>query len=52
MRDPVLGAPVMHALRSVIRGCPAPLELAEAGHFVQEAGAVIVDAALPNLELG
>jgi haloalkane dehalogenase len=26
------------ALRACIRGCPAPLEVAEAGHFVQEWG--------------
>jgi hypothetical protein len=36
----------MRVLRSQIPGCPAPLELQDAGHFVQEAGAVIVDAAL------
>lgn len=35
-KDPVLGPPVMHALRGDIRGCPPPLEVAEAGHFVQE----------------
>lgn len=26
----------MHALRKLIRGCPAPYEHAAAGHFVQE----------------
>src|ERR1700722_1484924 len=36
MADPVLGAPVMRALHRDIRGCPLPLEFAEAGHFVQE----------------
>jgi haloalkane dehalogenase/tRNA(adenine34) deaminase len=46
MQDPVLGPPAMKALRGQIRGCPEPLELQDAGHFVQEAGAVIVDAAL------
>jgi haloalkane dehalogenase/tRNA(adenine34) deaminase len=46
MQDPVLGPPAMRVLRSQIPGCPAPLELQDAGHFVQEAGAVIVDAAL------
>jgi haloalkane dehalogenase/tRNA(adenine34) deaminase len=46
MQDPVLGPPVMHALRRIIRGCPEPLELAGAGHFVQEAGPVIVERAL------
>jgi pimeloyl-ACP methyl ester carboxylesterase len=36
MQDPVLGPPVMHALAKVIRNCPPPLELPQAGHFVQE----------------
>lgn len=48
MQDPVLGPPAMRALRAQIRGCPPPLELAEAGHFVQEAGAVIVERALES----
>ncbi|MBW1803686.1 MAG: alpha/beta fold hydrolase [Deltaproteobacteria bacterium] len=34
MQDPVLGPPVMHALRRVIRGCPEPYEMTYAGHFV------------------
>ena len=38
MPDPVLGAPVMRALRRVIRGCPEPYEMIYAGHFVQEWG--------------
>lgn len=46
LQDPVLGAPAMHALRAIIRNCPPPLELADAGHFTQEAGAVIVTHAL------
>ncbi len=46
MQDPVLGAPTMATLRAQIRDCPAPLELADAGHFAQEAGAVIVERAL------
>jgi pimeloyl-ACP methyl ester carboxylesterase len=36
MQDPVLGPPVMRGLAQFIRGCPAPIEVAEAGHFVQE----------------
>jgi pimeloyl-ACP methyl ester carboxylesterase len=39
MQDPVLGPAVMHALARRIHDCPAPLELAQAGHFVQEWGA-------------
>jgi haloalkane dehalogenase len=48
MRDPVLGPPAMKMLRRTIRNCPPPLELADAGHFTQEAGAVIVEAALAS----
>ncbi len=36
--DPVLGPPVMEALRKRIRGCPEPMALSNAGHFVQEWG--------------
>ena len=43
--DPVLGVPVMNALRGVINGCPEPLVLPE-GHFVQESGDVVARAAL------
>jgi pimeloyl-ACP methyl ester carboxylesterase len=46
MQDPVLGPPVMRALHTHIRGCPAPLEVAEGGHFLQEWGAPIAAAAL------
>ncbi|QOZ34998.1 haloalkane dehalogenase [Bradyrhizobium sp. CCBAU 53421] len=46
MKDPVLGPPVMNALRQVIRNCPLPLELQDAGHFVQEAGEIIVVEAM------
>ena len=38
MQDEVLGPPAMYALRRVVRGCPEPYEIAEAGHFVQEWG--------------
>ncbi len=48
LQDPVLGAAAMHALRGYIRNCPPPLELPEAGHFTQEAGAVIVERALAS----
>lgn len=46
VQDPVLGPRAMKALRRVIRGCPEPLMLEEAGHFVQEAGDVVARAAL------
>ena len=46
MRDPVLGAPVMEQVRQVIRNCPEPLRIEEAGHFVQEWGDQVARAAL------
>ena len=48
MQDPVLGPPAMRMLRGVIRGCPEPMELAEAGHFVQESGDLVAEAALAS----
>jgi haloalkane dehalogenase len=45
-RDPVLGLPVMHALRQVIRHCPEPYVHAEGGHFLQEWGEDIAARAL------
>ena len=48
MKDPVLGPPVMAALRQTIHGCPAPLEIREGGHFVQEWGEEIAQAALKH----
>jgi len=46
MQDPVLGPPAMQFLRRQIRGCPAPMELPNAGHFVQEHGEAVAQAAL------
>jgi haloalkane dehalogenase/tRNA(adenine34) deaminase len=48
MKDPVLGPPVMRTLGQVIRNSPPPLELPEAGHFVQEAGEIIVMEAMKS----
>ena len=48
MKDPVLGAPVMHNLRKIIRGCPEPFEVQEAGHFVQEWGEEVAKKALES----
>ena len=36
--DPVLGLPAMRELQKSINGCPEPLVLDQAGHFVQEHG--------------
>lgn len=47
-RDPVLGVPVMEALQRELRGCPAPMRVPEAGHFVQEWGGRIAANALTH----
>jgi hypothetical protein len=41
----------MRPLAKLIRGCPPPLEVPEAGHFVQEWGAPIARAALERFGL-
>ena len=46
MKDPVLGPPVMQALRNDIRSCPEPYEHPNAGHFVQEWGEEIARKAI------
>lgn len=47
-KDPVLGVPVMKQLRQIIRDCPEPMVLEEAGHFVQEWGEPIARMALKH----
>lgn len=44
--DPVLGVPVMNALRKIIRNCPEPYVHAKGGHFLQEWGEDIANQAL------
>jgi pimeloyl-ACP methyl ester carboxylesterase len=51
VKDPVLGEPVMRALHRAIHGCPEPLVLPEAGHFVQEWSGQIVAPAFDALGL-
>jgi haloalkane dehalogenase len=51
MADPVLGPEVMDRLRGSLNGCPAPLEVHDAGHFVQEKGDIIARAALAKFGL-
>jgi len=48
MLDPVLGPPVMRALHRHIRGCPAPMEVADGGHFLQERGGRVAANALAH----
>ena len=45
-QDPVLGEPVMRDLHPRIRGCPEPIVLPHAGHFVQEHGREVAEQAL------
>jgi pimeloyl-ACP methyl ester carboxylesterase len=49
MTDPVLGPPVMEGMRQLIHGCPEPVKLAAAGHFVQEWSEDVLKGALPLL---
>jgi tRNA(adenine34) deaminase len=51
-QDPVLGEPVMRALQAGIQGCPSPLLLPNAGHFVQEHGEAIAQAAVRHFSTG
>jgi haloalkane dehalogenase len=44
--DQSLGLPTMEGLRVRIRGCPEPMIIPDAGHFVQERGQTIARAAL------
>jgi hypothetical protein len=40
----------MRALHRDIRGCPPPLEFADAGHFVQEWGGQVAPAVIAALK--
>ena len=51
MQDKMLGTTVMHFMRGIISACPEPLEIADAGHFVQEFGDTVADAALRHFRL-
>jgi pimeloyl-ACP methyl ester carboxylesterase len=49
MQDPVFTPALMERLRAGIRGCPAPMQVAEGGHFVQEHGREIAIEAVRRL---
>jgi haloalkane dehalogenase len=51
-KDPVLGLPIMNALRKSIRACPEPHIVAEGGHFLQEWGDEVARAALAHWSSG
>ncbi len=46
MEDPVLGPAVMKRIHPLIRGCPDPVDVEEAGHFVQEWGGPVAERAV------
>jgi tRNA(adenine34) deaminase len=46
VQDPVLGVEPMEALRGLIRDCPEPMRIENAGHFVPEHGEPIAQAAV------
>ena len=46
--DPVLGEETMRAMARIIRGCPEPMVLPQAGHFVQEWGEPVARSALAH----
>ena len=48
MRDIVIIPQAMYRMQRIIRNCPEPLELAEAGHFVPEWAEAFVERALPT----
>jgi len=49
MTDPVLGPPVMRRLHAGIAHCPPPMEIADGGHFLQEWGLPVAEAAIKTL---
>ena len=50
MQDPVITPNAMRALRAQIRGCPEPMLVENAGHFVQEWGEPVAREALRAFE--
>lgn len=51
MRDEMLGPVVMNYMRTVIKGCPEPMKIDDAGHFVQEHGEAVARRALKAFDL-
>ena len=49
MQDPVLGAPAMKYLKRLVRNAPDLMEVPDAGHFTQEWGVPIAEAAVAML---
>lgn len=51
MKDEMLGPVIMNHMQQLIRNCPTPMEVPEAGHFVQEFGAQVANAALKQFKM-
>lgn len=51
MKDKMLGPNVMNFMRTLIKGCPEPMEISDGGHFVQEHGAPVAKRALESFGL-
>jgi haloalkane dehalogenase/tRNA(adenine34) deaminase len=51
MKDKMLGPDIMHFMSDVIKGCPKPLEVENAGHFVQEFGDLVAKEALKKFNM-
>lgn len=51
MQDKMLGPEVMYYMKDLIKGCPEPLELPDADHFVQEQGELVARRALEHFGL-
>ncbi|MEM6252267.1 MAG: haloalkane dehalogenase [Cyanobacteria bacterium P01_D01_bin.156] len=51
MQDKMLGPDVMYPMKDLIKGCPEPLELPKADHFVQEQGVLVAVKALEHFGL-
>jgi len=51
MKDPVLIPEFQYELRDLIKGCPEPMQVPNAGHFVQESGGPVAAAALKAFSL-
>lgn len=51
MQDKMLGPEIMGQMQQLIQGCPAPMEVKNAGHFVQEEGALVARKALAAFNL-
>ena len=51
MKDPVLGPQAMQFLQSQIRNCPSIMKIPDGGHFIQEWGKEIAEAALSHWKM-